>query len=167
MLKSALQIVAAERGIKNAAAVAAAHAQHRRDAADAPPAKRFAAAAPADSGATAVTRPIAAARHTSSELSPRLSGQSAAQNNNGALYPAPSSACPAPSGSLHPVPSVGTAPSYGGGGIGGFEAQRSTVSVRGADRGSAAPSVPEAIADVTALEVSLLAPVLCGDHRRC
>jgi len=177
VLKSALQIVAAERGIKNAAAVAAAHAQHRRhaagasrgateDAADAPPAKRFAAAGPADTGATAITRPVAVARRGSSELSPRLSGQSAAQNNNGALYPAPSSAWPAPSGSLYPLPSVGTAPSHGYGGIGGFEAQRSTMSVRGADRGGAAPSVPEAIADVTALEVSLLLPVLRDNHRR-
>ena len=174
VLKSALQIVAAERGIKNAAAVAAAHAQQQRNNAaasraaaaasrgraaspQAPPAKRFAAAGPANSsgggdGSLVVVRPVPERRHASGELalSPRASGASAALNN--AFYPV-SSGLPPSASVLHSIPSASTF-SRGGTG-GGFEPQRSTVSVSRADNGGAAPGLPEAIADVSALEVSL------------
>ena len=154
MLKSALQIVAAERGIKNAAAVAAAHAQQvrnasRGDPADSPPAKRFAASGAAGSGSRPMALPVAAARLGSSQLSPRESGMSAAQNN--AICAAPSgSLCSAPSGSLHPIASVGT-PSQRA----GFEPQRSNLSLSGPRTGGAdAPGLQEAITDVTTLEVN-------------
>ena len=147
MLKSALQIVAAERSIKNAAAATAArrHASASPDAA-APPAKRFAAAAPVAGGDDAgPARPVAKA--PSRELSPRASSMSAAMNNG--LYPTPSTA------SLQPASSAGS-PFRGAGG-GGLETQRSALPYGAASAAAAssssAPALQDAIADVHALEV--------------
>ena len=149
VLKSALQIVAAERSIKNAAASVAAQRQAASPDAAPPTAKRFAAAAvPVVGGdAAAPARPVAKAV-SQGGLSPSASGVSAAMNN--ALFPTPSVS------TLQPAPSAGS-PSRGFGG--GMETQRSTFSYGAASLTAAAsdstPAMTDAIADVTALEVRL------------
>jgi hypothetical protein len=142
VLKSALQIVAAERSIKNAAAATAArrHVSASPESA-APSAKRFAAAAPAAGGdAASPTRPIA--KPPRGDLSPRASSMSAAMNNG--LYPTPSTA------TLQPAPPAGS-PSRS------LETQRSAFSYGAASAAAAAngsaPALLDAIADVNALEV--------------